>query len=329
MQTLRFTRTLARIVTELKAKELVDFLSPFLDRAKNVPIPEGPRHVFSTLLFESRVGFAELMKDSDASKILQTMKINEVYAPPQLGRLLALFNNVPNSPAIFQAPDVFAPFFTFNDMLLWLVRLAGACSQILEVERVGETTNAAEVVELELVDFDGTGIEADRVNQVFASLTELHLNLARIFDLKDDRLKILYLDSGSNLFIGLKAGTLIVTAIKLLFKEVWEKIKYRRFEDFDRKVESLSKGLTLNATIDEQVKNKVLDEHTGKNLQVRVLSEVVALVGAGAMLPADEISEKVDQRKLLAEKRGVKLLGSGNTGDGGVVGKRMIRLDDE
>jgi hypothetical protein len=98
-----------------------------------------------------------------------------------------------------------------------------------------------------------------------------------------------------------------------LFKEFWEKIKYRRFEDFDRKVESLSKGLTFVATVQEQIEKKSIDQNTGDILKQRVLSEMTTLIGLGATLPKDEVTEKVDQRKLLADKRGVKLLGSGET----------------
>ena len=127
----------------------------------------------------------------------------------------------------------------------------------------------------------------------------------------DAHLKIRHLDSGSDLRVGIQASKTIAEILTLLFKEFWDKIKYRKFEDLDRKLDCLSKGLTFTATVKQQIENKVIDEETGNILKHRVLSKMTTLIEIGAMLPSNEVSEKVDQRKLLAEKKGVKLLGTG------------------
>ncbi len=150
------------------------------------------------------------------------------------------------------------------------------------------------------------------LSELFARLADLNTHLSIILGIHDaQRVKVLVLDSGTNLLVGAKMATGVGKNVKQLFIEIWDKIKYGKFEDFDRKVESLSKGLTLAATIQQQIDNKVIDEETGNNLKYRVLDDMTSLISIGAMLPAEEISEKVDRKKLLAEKRGIRLLGSG------------------
>lgn len=312
MQALRFTHSLKRIVAELKAKELVQFLDTFLVQGRpNQPITQDAKNAFSSMLFESRVAFAALEKDPDAAKILADLQLNDLYDPARLGKLLSTFSAQAATQGIWGTHENFVEFFSFSTVLLWLIKLSATCSRLLEAERIGEPVPDTTLVEIELVDYDGTGIEAARVNQFFASLTELHTLLCRTLGITDDHLKIIYLDSGSNLLAGIQAGKSIVEALVLLFKEFWEKIKYARFDDFDRKVESLSKGLTFAATLQQQIDNNVVDAETGRILKHRVLSEMTTLIGIGAMLPENEVSERVDQTKLLAEKKGVKLLGTG------------------
>jgi len=315
MQTLQFTRALKRIVSEMKADELSQILTQVLSKDQNRNITLDLRNQFSTLLFESRVGFYELSKDSVAHRVLDALGINELYSPPHLGHLLTLFSSLPNSQGIWGNSENFYNFLTFAGMLGWLRKLSAACSMLLDAERTTKTDPNSEIVELELVDFDGMGIEAGRVRQFFDGLEKLHLNLALALGIQDAHIKILYFDSGSTLLIGAQVTKAIAETIVRLFKQFWEKIKYQRFEDFDRKVESLSNGLDFTAKVQEQIDNKVIDEETGTKLKYRVLSEMTTLIGIGAILPADDAAEKVDQRKLLAEKKGVRLLGSGSPVD--------------
>jgi hypothetical protein len=190
LSALQFTRTLNRIVAKLKVKELLEFLGPFLTMRSNVNIDEENKQTFSSLLFESRVGFADLSKDSHAAKIINSFGIDKVYTPPRLGKLLTMFNNLPNAPGIWNVPANFAAFFSFFDMLSWLDTSSVVCSKMLETEKFGESIPADEIAELELIDYDGTGIEVQRIHQFFSSLNELHSHIARVLAIADARLNV-------------------------------------------------------------------------------------------------------------------------------------------
>lgn len=312
MQTIQFTRALKRIVEELRARELLELLDPILTMGSTININEGTKNSFSALLFESRVGFYELSKDPQATRILASLKIDQLYAPPLLMRLMTTFSNTGSAGQILANAIWFAEFINFFNMLKWLVAMGRTCSDLLETEKLGESGPEEQIVEMEIIDYDGTGIDPGRVEQFVSTLLELHTDLSLVFGVTDSRIKLMYVDSGSSFLFGVKIAKAIAQHLLVLFKEFWEKIKYRRFEEFDREVDSLSKGLTFVATLQEQVGKSVIDDETARILKQKVLNDMTTLIGLGVMLPTDEAGEIVDQKKLLAEKRGVKLLGSGD-----------------
>jgi hypothetical protein len=113
--------------------------------------------------------------------------------------------------------------------------------------------------------------------------------------------------------VGIAAGTLFISALRLLFNEYWEKVKFKRFSDFDRSVESLEKGLTLNRILNDQVIAGVLPEDEANVLRERVLSEMAKLIGNGTTLPLESVVQGFpDDKKLLTYMRDTKLLGVGD-----------------
>lgn len=70
--------------------------------------------------------------------------------------------------------------------------------------------------------------------------------------------------------------------------------------------------LTFIAALQHQVAKEAISSSDAPVLRVRVVSEMIKLIGIGGGLArSDEPAEVVDERKLLAGKRGLKLLGSG------------------
>jgi hypothetical protein len=134
----------------------------------------------------------------------------------------------------------------------------------------------------------------------------------RAFDLPGARLKVRFVDSGSDIVIAFQSLKVIVDMLKGLYTELWVKVRYRDFEDFDKKIDSLSNGLTFVAALQDQVNKEAITASDADILRIRVLSEMVKLIGVGGSLAEnDESVEVVDQRKLLTGKRGLKLLGAG------------------
>jgi hypothetical protein len=169
-----------------------------------------------------------------------------------------------------------------------------------------------DVVELRILDYDNTGVGIERVQIFFAGVNALHTQLTMILGINDSQLKVAYVDSGTDLYSGFQCAKAVAEIMRGLFGEFWEKFKYSRYEDFNKKIDSLSNGLSFVGAVKEQVEKKALSDEDARNLTHRVLQEMATLVGIGASLPQDQYTRPIDARKELLELRGVRLLGDGN-----------------
>lgn len=239
------------------------------------------------------------------------MGIDKVYETSRLGKLLSKFLAFGQTDQHWTDTHHLAEFFAFYELLQSLANFQNSCSTLLEAEKLGSVGGTEGILELQLLDYDGTGIEADRLSQFVSAVVRLHTDLARILGVSDDQIKFVYFDSGSDLIAGIKCAVGIVETIRTLFKEFWERVFFRRYEDAGRKMDAISKGLTVMGTIQEAVERNTISEEEGNVLRTRVLNQIDSLFGIGATLPLHEGAVRVDQRKLLIESRDVKLLGSG------------------
>lgn len=312
MQTLQFTRALKEIVIGLRAEELITFLNPLLASGSAVPIGDGQRDFFSELVMSSQVGFARLSEDPQIKATMDAMSVSELYAPQRVGRLIRHLGVVQASNSLPGNPQIFTDFLTLHDALSWLVKLKNGTVQLLEAGKIGSVSPETGVLEVRILDYENTGIEVERVQQFFASMKELHVQLTILLQISDSSLKVLYVDSGTDFYAGFQCAKAVLDIMRGLLSEFWEKFKYSSLQDFDRKIDSLSKGLSFVGAVKEQVDKQAIDEETARNLTYRVLSEMTALVGNGVALPQDQVIQTIDQRKVLIGMRGVKLLGTGD-----------------
>jgi len=195
-----------------------------------------------------------------------------------------------------------------------LRNLDKSCSELLEKEKLEPAKSPEDVLELQLIDYDGLGIEPIRLTRFVTTLIKLHANVARILGVTED-LRLIYFDSGSALLIGVLCAKTVMDAIKTLLDEWWDKIRFRQLDTFERKMEAVSKGLTVLETVKHSVESHVINADEGRILTTRVLREVDQLIGLGASLPVSDDVEKIDHVQLLLQKRDIKLLGSGPTNE--------------
>ena len=313
MQALEFTAALKEITKELKLRELLSLLNPWLgNQDQQISAPQ--KNQFTALLFESNSGYSRLREYVPTRKVLEAFSANEFYEPSRLGAMLSAITSFSQTSQITGHVPIFKQFFVFAELIRSLLMIEAASQRLLEGEKLG-TVNAHEgIAQIELIQYaDEDGISPKRLTLFLGSITELHTCLSITFGLKQDRLVVKYLDSGSGFLVGVKCAKDIAEAINTLLVQWWDRIRFWKFDSFDKKVEAVGKTLTLAEVIQSQVANSVITPEEGANLRRRILAEVEKLTGIGATAPLP-IAASVDQRQLLAEMRDTKLLGSGNGG---------------
>lgn len=311
MQTLEFTRALGEIAAGLKVHELIKILAPWLAMDSGTGVSEIDKNQFVSLILESHSGYDRLLKSEGTRKILSGLHLQELYEPTRMRRLLVGVSNSSNTQQIRGSAT---EFYSFFEALRSIARLEATSKDLLETEKVGEVPASDSLLALQVVDYDGQGIEPSRLIRVTEILTDLHMNLARMLDIHNDKLTFKYFDSGSDIIMAIQAAKAIIEALGPLLLQWWDKRRFQDHETYDKDMDALSKGLDLMTKTQETVTKGVLTDEEAKILKARVFQGIDDLIGLGATLPLRGNAE-VDQRQLLIEKRDVKLLGSGQLAD--------------
>ena len=308
MQTLEFTRGLKKIVDALKVNELIGLLQGWLEPGtQNISISDADKDKFSSLALGSYAGYSQLSATEATGRIISGLGVQQFYEPARMRRMIFIVSNSPQTQHLRNnLPEIYG----FYESLKAFQRLAATCISLLEVEKVGAVEPSDAILELQLIDYDGKGIEPERIARVSGLVSRLFMNLARLLDVKDDRPTFSYFDSGSDVILGIKSAAEVVRGARAVFLQFWNKIMFRQQENFERDMDALSKGLDFLDKTQESVKKGAITPEEARNLKVRVFQEVDKLISLGATLPLRE-GTPIDQRQLLIEKRDVKLLASG------------------
>jgi hypothetical protein len=311
MQTLEFTRALSEIVKELRAAEIVALLQPWLSASTppGTPLNEPEKDRFFSLVLESHSGYDQLSGAPRTDRILKGLNVSEIYDPARLRRLNTFLSAISNVQQIRANGE----FYGFFEILRSLQKFDGTCRTLLELEKVGKVEPTDDILELEFIDYDGNGIEPNRLARATEILVRLHMNLGRLLGVRGDKLTFKYFDSGSPLRVGIQAAKEIIATMGPLFLQFWDKIRFRDHDAFSRDMEALSKGLEFVTKVQEAVEKKAVTPEEAVNLKMRVFQGVNDLIGLGVTLPLRDTA--LDQRKLLIDKRDTKLLGTGQASD--------------
>jgi|SRR5579864_579888 len=320
MQALEFTRALQEIVRELKIQELLEILKDWSTMFGNAnQIPDDRKNEFAKLLLNSNAAYERLARRAETREIMEQLHVVDLYVPSRVRVMLGSLGTVANSQQIFQNAALFAQFYSFAEQLRALLRINSTSHQLLEEAKFGRLPKEDKMLELELIEYpDEVGISPKRLQIFVTSISKLHEIFAILLDIKGDTLTFKYFDSGSGFLIGIAAAAPIIIALGTLLNQYWDKIRFYRYDSFEKKVEAVSKTLEVTDTIQQKVDKGLLPAEVGKNFTIRMFQELETLVEIGAMVPLKDAT--IDQRQLLTEIRNTKLL-SGTVAEDGYEGK--------
>ncbi|MFI5095505.1 MAG: hypothetical protein ACHQIK_18890 [Candidatus Acidiferrales bacterium] len=311
MQALEFTHAFKEISRELKTQEILGILDPWLKPGASGNLDPNQKQQFTKLLFDANAGYRQLMTQPASRSILEELRVGEFLEPSRLTGIVGTLQALTQSQQIWNSPQVYRDFFTFGELLRWLLKMQSGSQHLLEDGKVGKVGDSEGIVQLELIEYaDETGVSAARLKVFVSTVIELHLCLAYISGLKQDELTFRYLDSGSKFTVAVTCAKTIAETMVLLLSAFWDKFRFWNHDTFDKNIEAASKALTFAEQVQQQIEKKVITPEEGRNFKKRAFAAVEKLTGIGASIPLpDEMT--LDRRKLLEERRDTKLLGSG------------------
>jgi len=176
---------------------------------------------------------------------------------------------------------------------------------------VGELAPDEGIVQVELADYDGKGIEPERLQLLARTIRELHTNLARLLNIDQGLLRFKYFDSGSSTLLGILCKKELAKTISDLILQWWDKLRFYDFDTLEKKIEAVERATAMAEKLNQAVGAGAVEMETAKNLTRRIFQGVDTLMGIGVTPPL-EAEATIDQKTLLLAKRDTKLLDIGD-----------------
>src|SRR5258707_2620054 len=154
MQALEFTHAFKEIVRELKVQEILGVLDPWLILGNNAAISDQQKQGFTRLLFDANAGYRQLMTQAASRSILEELNVGEFLEPARLTGIVASLQGITQTNFIHGNVGVFRNFFTFAELLRWLLKMQSASHHLLEEGKVGKVADSEGIVQIELIEYD-------------------------------------------------------------------------------------------------------------------------------------------------------------------------------
>jgi hypothetical protein len=163
---------------------------------------------------------------------------------------------------------------------------------------------------------DEEGLATSQYIKIFTAINELTETISKIVNEEEQKSEIILLDSGSDSNIGIKSGVETAKSLFLIFKEVWDYITNFQYYKHKQKNQALLESLSIRTEILQKVNEKILTEEEGKEYLHMIKTRTDDLIGM-KVLPKKILvdSTKIENKKLLAEFEGIKMLLSGDHKD--------------
>jgi hypothetical protein len=278
MRRLEFSKDLSRIVSGLKAEELLALVREVVDVPKDVPINDAQKNEFSKLIFESQNAYNEFLREPGTSRILTELDLGRLYSPEILANLITWYRSSPNTASIARNPMFYGLFSSFHALLTWFIDFARASSSLLAEHPHHEAEDEA-TVSLTILDFDESGIDLLRLRMFFTAINDLGTQISKLFKVDDETLKVYYIESGSKIVLDIKGAAKIIDSLRQFFLDLHRLLAYGKFERVDRRSASISGQIDLLGKIQQAEEAGTISTQDGKNIRRAVFKDLELLMG--------------------------------------------------
>ena len=305
MQKIDFVKNLETIVEKLESKEIVkQFQTGFAQPGQNFNYAS-----INPLLFLSKSNYDQIKNEAQYSEILTTLNAQDIYVENNLSHLTTIFKIAQASHILTQANAV--ALYNFHKTLIQTSSLSKNIlqSQSITESLINEVDNGVVVFQVLI---EGEGLVTSQYIKIFTAINELIETISKIFNEQEQKSEIILLDSGSDSNVGVKSGIETAKSLFLIFKEVWDFVTNFQFYKQKQKNQALLESLTIRTEIHKKVDEGVLTIEEGKEYLHMIKTRTDDLIGM-KVLPKQIVIESnyIENKKLLAEFEGMKMLSSG------------------
>lgn len=306
MQKIDFVKNLATIVEKLKSQEIVtQFQAGFSQPGQNYNYS-----LINPLLFLSKSNYDQIKNESEYEEILTTLNAQDIYTENNLSHLTTILRAGPAQNIMTQANAV--ALYNFHNTVIQTSNLSKNILQSKSITEtlINEVDNGVVVFQILI---EGEGLETSQYIKIFTAINELIETISKIVNEQEQKSEIILLDSGSDSNVGVKSGIETAKSLFLIFKEVWDFVTNFQFYKQKQKNQALLESLSIRTEIQRKVDEGILTIEEGKEYLHMIKTRTDDLIGM-KVLPKQIVieSNQIENKKLLAEFEGMKMLSSGD-----------------
>jgi hypothetical protein len=310
MQILALAAELSDVVEELQLAAVDEFLAAFLSTEANATISREQKDAFSRIAFLVGQGAGRIQQNAELEDLALRFGLAPLLDHTFLARAVTAFRSASQTQEIRNGPEKHV-FWTMYYLSRTIGRLVATVHETVVAPRLVVRDESEAILDLQVHDFDGDGVTLFRLAAVLRSLERIHAALAQYLD-PASALRIAYADSGSDIALGVIAKKVGIAALQSLFRDGLKHLRFWKENGFDRRLESLGRGLTFVAEIRAKGERGEVDPELVKRLESAVLVEMEALLSAGVSLREPIAVEPVAPHQILRSVRDQRLLSGGS-----------------
>lgn len=308
MQTHTYVQQLERIDSGISLQAIADLLGRYFNASSNVAIAQEDKQRFSKLLLDAHAALGVLEEDDRSKALLDILPLGALAERGTLAGLIAAFQSAANRGNVLNNKDFWHLYYG----ALTTHRLAASTRSLLVEPALSEVPEGHDTVEIEIMDFGQGPIPTKRLIAALSSLEALYSAVSEALGGEPAEARVAFVDSGTNITVGLEGVGDAIRAVRELFSEAWNAIRFSDHQKLERDWETTAKGIEVLRVIRKGMDDEVLDENDAQRLSHVIRKQLEALVGDGVMLRDVSHSATTDKIKALEAVREGRLLKSGD-----------------
>lgn len=310
MQVLDFHDALDTIVVLLAAQPTADAIGKLL--IANSPgagvTPEDKSTIIDGL-FALQNNMPYLEGRDNTSPLLLRLRLQGLAAPRMVASMIAAVENARTHQNI--TTDL--RFWSLYHSLLTVLRMRAAVFDLLVAPKLEPDTASTKIIQLEIHDYDGEGIDLDRLRQVVERIQRLYAALSEFVDSDAPEPLLAFADTGSSLNIGIKGAAKVIEAFGKVVGDAWNAVRRRKYEDHALQLDSVARTLSVVATIKASEERGEIQPETAQRLTTQITQNVLGLLDGGTAPKEMEFVVEYDRQATIRAARDVKKLKSGDS----------------
>jgi hypothetical protein len=306
MQTRVFVQALDDIIQTLRLEELAAILNETFEGNQR-PIEPAKKHRYADILFAIDSGFARILADPVLREVAEGLNLQDLLGRASRTMLMTDFQNAETTHTI-TTNKRFVKIWLSTQILLRLSQTVHKL--LLEPEDVLSQPGTASI-ELEIADYDNSGVPAQRVVVALTALLALYTTVEGQKGQGRITPVLKWVDSGSNISFSFQGLAEVIAEVRQIFASTWKAVRFAKNERIERDLSTALKQVAFLRDLEAVQQAGGIKGETAARIRHQVTESMVTLLGAGVMPIELEGHTTYDRAEVLEAVRDTKLLGSG------------------